>query len=392
MKQGYCFVIDWQIFFMVIRKFTNHNLGNFGLITAIVIPIIVVFAGFAIDTTNMFFTRFTLHKMVDRALMRTASYITSLNELPAEDKVLNTLINNLTFELQDYFSNSDTQYIIKNAGISIQKNIKLGQYNISTISYYKMPIHQINIFHWIKHQTNIIVSSHSSVIAKLGGEKVDSVKVIFVLDASSSMNDTFEKGKKSTKKKIDIMKKSVEILINRLDTTINLKDKQLVEVGAVTFNDKVKNIISIPTTIDNLKKQIKNITAGGSTNSSPAMEKGYQMISSVNGSAKESKKYIVFMTDGKNSSLGYNYSTIKTCDLAKQQGIEIFVVSLRKKEEASTINNIQLKISPFPESCASSDDNDRKHMHYAINENDMINVFNGIGQNIFQKRSVYLNK
>ncbi|AHA28196.1 VWA domain-containing protein [Candidatus Liberibacter americanus] len=369
---------------MNIKNIINNNLGNIGLVTSIIIPIIITFVGSVIDITNSFLIKTTLHDITDRALMHTASYIASSNTIPAYTKVNDNLISNMTTELKEYFSDTDNKDIIKNANISIIKDPKLEQYTISITPVYQMKANIFNILSYVITNYKINITIHSSIIARIGGTKNESLNAVLVLDASESMNQKFTNEKKHEKTKIDIMKEAVRNFLKQIDKNKKLNEKSL--IGAVTFNDKVKDIFPVSFGTKNLKTKINSIKAFGSTNSDPAMKKGYEMINDKSQKKENYKRYLILMTDGKNTSIGYNYNTIKTCEMAKKDGINIFVVSLREKEKKN--NNHTLS---FPEACASSD-KEILNMYYATSYNDMNNIFTEIGKKISQKKHVQLKK
>lgn len=90
--------------------------------------------------------------------------------------------------------------------------------------------------------------------------------------------------------RLNIAKNKAEEFINQF------KDEKNVSIGLVSFASKIKVINPLTDDFSSVKKDIKQLKAGGGTNIGEALRKAHDMLNKSNN--KETDKYIVLMTDG----------------------------------------------------------------------------------------------
>ncbi|MBY7649920.1 MAG: hypothetical protein C4617_05530 [Candidatus Liberibacter europaeus] len=366
------------MFFFNIVKFIRHSLGNFAILTAILIPILLMFIGFIIDIANIFFTKSKLNDSVERSLIQISAHILSSDDFPHRSKVTEIAKRELSEELQ-YSFREDVDDIVNNSIISIDSNNDSNHYTISISADYKLPYNIISrVLYLYKDTEYITISTKNSILSQKEVKGSLSKNILFILDTSGSMLRRLDESKSDGIVKMDAMKSAVNLLVNKLETRPNHHDK--IKLGAVSFAAEVDKTFDISSGTKSFMKKVYDLDLakkGYSTNSHYAMAKGYKMLSDIMKSKETSKNYIVFVTDGANSSKDSNNNTISTCIAAKRDGIEIFAIAIAFDSYAKHI------ASDLLIQCVSSNDN-----LYFINDVDAMNeAFIKIGEAISQNKA-----
>ncbi|MBY7649921.1 MAG: hypothetical protein DBO98_05540 [Candidatus Liberibacter europaeus] len=347
-----------------IRKFLINKLGSFSTITVIIIPLIIMFSGFAFDVVNMFYVKLELNYILDRALMNTSEHLISSNKDFQLSDIYNSIKHNMNIELcNDFHDQSAIDGILNSLDIHFDK--MLSQYSISVKSNYKMHMNPLNILRYSKNNEFVNIDVHSSTLINI---KNNFTSIMFIVDVSSSMNSTFGHFWELFFKpsKLTITKRSINDLLNRIEKINSFEG--MILVGGVTYNNSIVDVFPLNPSIKEFRKKINAIEASGGTDSLPAVLEGYNMLMSQDTTfGKKRHKYIIFMTDGNNNIYSQTIKTINVCDNAKKDGITIFTIAI----DTGSFDTRLVK------QCASAGDD-----YYAENSNDMNDIFAKIAKKL----------
>ncbi|AHA28097.1 vWA domain-containing protein [Candidatus Liberibacter americanus] len=354
------------------RKFIRHRLGNFALITAIILPLIIILSGFVIDITRANYTKGELSQIIDQSLLSTYSHMVFLHRVIAHDEIILIARHNLEVELKNYFTNKDAYDIAKYADILV--NSYNTDHYISITVHYKMPKSAINIFLGANHEF-IEVMSHASIILHL--DVVNSLSALFIIDVSGSMGECADGSWFfcSHLSKLKVVKQSI---IQFLDIVSDYYDSHHLITGGISFDEKIKDIFLMSWDVENLKKGINSLvpSTNGSTNTYPAMKKGYEMINEIKFSdANRHKNIIVYTTDGEDN-FGRSEDAINICKKAKADGIELFVIYISSKNYSS---------NRLLNECSS-----KGRLYFANGINGIRNAFFEIAKSVNQKHTKFV--
>ena len=164
--------------------------------------------------------------------------------------------------------------------------------------------------------------------------------------------------------------------VTAMTTDFKTKDpnKEFIRMGAIGYNHLAMEAEHLDWGVEHVNRYTQKLEPDGLTNSSTAMSIA---AGSLKGnrekdihkkkSKKISKKYILFMTDGKNNENKNDKKTKKTCTRAKNDEVIIYTVAFQALEDGKKL----LK------SCANSN----QHYFEAKNVAELIKIFKIIGKN-----------
>jgi Flp pilus assembly protein TadG len=334
--------------------------GNFAMIGAVAIPMVIAAASFGVDTTNAFSMKSHLQDAADAAALATSSEaVKDENMTEAKAKA---------FAL-DFVNGQLKQYTPLFAELTVKPEITV------------TPVKDANRTVW-KVSVKLTGSQSTTPMARfLGKDKISvnvrgssesargnqgALSMALVLDQSGSMGWYL-----NGVQKIKVLKEAVDGLIDQFDD-VDPKS-EYVRIGAVTYSNK-KNANSSPTwKRKSTRAFVNSLRASGGTNSTEAFEWGVDTIGDeaelkahkdMNGQTP--KRFIVFMTDGANNYASSDYDTLKLCAQAKAEGIEVFSVAFAAPAQGQ---NLLMK-------CATKPDN----YFDAKNSAELIKAFEEIGK------------
>ncbi len=373
------------------RRFMMERSGNFGMMTAILLPVTLAVAGLAMDMTKVIQVKAALQDAADSAALSAASALASDNSLTDEQAIerarrfmaaqfANTAGSDNATEDETQSGTSDelgedtTAIVQRTTGSSGSSNV----YDVTVSGYYDVPM---NAFTRLLGRESMRVSVTSK--AESTSETQSALSMYLALDRSGSMSfvtDTVDttqtscvnytasnwaykdvkQGQKNyikpTKpcyvRKIDALKTAAGVLF----TTLNEADPDAegVRVGAVSYNDTTQSPSAIAwgtTSAAAYVSALPSVPTGG-TNASGAMKVAYDALKAANATeanaqaAKDNKKferYILLMTDGEMTGTGSSWnasidSQVRSyCDLAKTDGIKIFTVAFMAPDKGKSL-------------------------------------------------------
>lgn len=220
-----------------------------------------------------------------------------------------------------------------------------------------------------KDRFDVAVNTSTSMEMSAGG----AVSMFLVLDKSGSMG--WSNGSGGTKMQ------SLKIAVNDMNSNFRSIDpnNQYVRMGAVSYDSRRQREQRIVWGSNAANNYVQRLRAYGGTNSSQAVNRAYQHLrhrrevtEHQRRSGQTPAKVLVFMTDGDNNRTSYDRNTLRTCNRAKAEGIEIYTVAFQAPSRGRNLL----------QNCATS-----RGSHYfdARNTNDLINAFRRIGAAVGEK-------
>ncbi|KRB51834.1 pilus assembly protein TadG [Rhizobium sp. Root708] len=395
-----------------VSRLLNERDGNFAMVSAILLPVMLGAGALAIDITNTAMAKHQLQEASDSAALATASALadgkvtTSTAADFAKDFIAGQMANVL----------SDTTGLKGSTTVNATKTTTgtATSYSVSVSSSYSMQLSGLAQVIGFKTTTIGAASQTASGYSETQG----SVSMFLALDKSGSMDYatttvnaeqptktytytetyTYDCGTKKKPKtctgtrqatgtetnyytKIEALKLAVGNLMTQLDTAD--PTHIYARTGAVSYDIDTDPESKLAWGTTAAKSYVDALDADGGTNSSGAVNIAFTSLTAKNAAGNDiedathmakttqlPKKYIVFMTDGDNNDdrwggRSYDTDTKKTCDAAKAKSIEIYTVAFM----APTTGQALLKY------CAT----DSSHYFQAESMADLVAAFKKIG-------------
>ncbi|AKI01341.1 Putative Flp pilus-assembly TadE/G-like/von Willebrand factor type A domain [Hoeflea sp. IMCC20628] len=372
----------------ITRKIANllgNTDGNFAMMASIMLPVMFVAGSLALDTTNALSMKTRLQNAADSAALATTSQL-------AEEKIVES-------EAKAYAINFFNGQIADDAnafsGFAATPTVTVTQTGTGSKTVWTVEVvangsqDLSGLARFMGKETIDVTISGTSESARDGSNPLS---MMLVLDRSGSMDWASGRTKFETVAKycgrgwrkyqcgtttqevdvpkIDVLKEAVGLLTVHLQTA-DLTN-EYTRMGAVSYNSETKS--GDKRTMTWTKPLVTAFAAAleatGGTNSEDAMKWGYEQITSsteINAhySVNESKnpsKFIVFMTDGENST-GSDWEndyadkqTIKYCDKAKDEGVTVFAVAFQAPKRGKDLLAACSSGSSFYYDADSADD------------------------------------
>jgi Flp pilus assembly protein TadG/uncharacterized protein YegL len=392
----------WHFLVNSISRLTTDRGGNFAMVTALLIPVLVGSAGVALDFSNMVSQQRQLQDASDSAALAAAtalmdgSITTSAQaETLAKEFVAGQMANSMSAADTAALKNSTTVAVtITTTSTSKSFKVKVNAtYNMSLTPFMRM----------LGRNTAAIASNSQTTSGT--SEVKSSLSMTLALDQSGSMlADTanilnynscthYNTSGRSIGsyspcyvKKIDALKSAANLLFTQLDTAD--PQAQYVRTNAIGWSSEVNLSSSfVWGTTSTRTNVINKLSGGGGTESAAPMKKAYEGLTST-GSQSETQiqqnagntkltKYIVLMTDGENNDSSSNTATLTTCTNAKNAGIKIYSVAFM----APTVGQNLLR------SCATGNG----YYFQAESMSDLLAAFKAIGSEAASEKTLLTN-
>lgn len=335
--------------------------GNFALMTALVIPVLLAAGGVAVDMASMMMAKNQLQDATDTAALAASSAL--INEGMSIDNATK-LANDFMAASMNGEERVVDEAFVKNTKIKIVEKTATNTvgnsktYTVDISSSYSLPLNPLTRL--LGQQTAQITATSSSLSSS---ETKNALSMFLVLDRSGSMAEdtaTIDKdnptkvenyscGTRNRPKtcqrtvdnyvtKIDALKTATESLTKYLEAADSTNS--LVRMGAVSYNASMQRQTDLEWGAVGVTNYVKALSATGGTDSGKAFKTAYDKLVLVNDQQKMVEddahfvknkqvptKYIVFMTDGDNNYASANTETKKWCDAAKAKNIQVFTVA-----------------------------------------------------------------
>lgn len=375
------------------NRLLRDRSGNFGIITAVLLPVLFGAAGLALDVSNIMVSKRNLQDATDAAALAAA---TSLARDPGatSDAAKELALTFFKGQIKHLLPADAVDEILKSTTASVTTTTSANgkRFDVTINSNYVMPL---TPFMAIFGKTSSEVAASSSSSSGISQTK-SALSMMLVLDESGSMlANTGEKILPTTQscmqynsggssigekapcyvKKIDALKTAANLLLDQLDKA-DPKSKY-VRTNAIAWNNTIKDIGTFSWGTKSTRTDvIDTMSAGGNTESYKPMNKAYELLSATNGGSENKiqsdagntklTKYIVFMTDGENNNSSSDTKTLQVCTDAKSIGIKIYSIAFMAPTRGQTLLS----------QCASGSDFYFKAESMA----DLLSAFKAIGE------------
>lgn len=372
-------------------RLRNDRAGNFGLLTAIVIPVVAATAGVALDLNQMVQIRRVLQDSTDSAVLSAANALAKNNSMSDDAalelarKFIKAQFYNVVPDAKPSDGTDGETPVDPLAGAvgNVERTTSTSgkTFDVTLTASYTMPTNGMTaLLGWKQVTVGVTASAQATTETK------NALSMYMVLDRSGSMaEDTSTLNTAKPTKcgdrnctytvpnyvlKIEALKLAVANLTAQLNTAD--PDKKLVRTAAVSYNASMQTPVSFDWGTIKTLSYVQALTATGGTDSSAAMARAYSDImksteetAHKNRNGQVPSKFIVFMTDGDNNYSSADTKTKATCDSAKSAGVQIFTVAFMAPSKGRALLQY----------CASSS----SHYYDAQNAADLVAAFKEIG-------------
>jgi Flp pilus assembly protein TadG/uncharacterized protein YegL len=316
------------------RSLANDRSGAFAMMFAFSSVPILIALGCSFDYVQAVNTQRRMQSALDAALVASVKNIGSKDT----DALKTQIANWIAAE-----SSPRDAYILNTNGVVIDTSTSTIKASVSaTVPTTFLKIAGIN---------SMPVAVSSAVIGGPDSISKNAFSMYLVLDRSGSMSENTNTSYTTTcysfpllrlgaytctKKytKIEALKLAVSSLMGQLATAD--PEEKYVRTGAVSYNAKMQTPSPLAWGESAALSYVNLLTATSQTNSSTAMAEAYDSLTeddaedkaheAKNGD-KDPEKFIVLMTDGANTKSSYDDSTKATCDLARNNGVQVFTIA-----------------------------------------------------------------
>lgn len=348
-----------------IRKFAellNNTDGNFAIMLSLTLPVVVVAASLALDTTNAMSMKTRMQNAVDSAALATSTRLTQEEDLTLEEAraFAATFLEGQMKEDMPVFANMEVDPTITitpvvNDGTTVW-TVAISLTGTQSVTPFARLMGRESL------RVGVVGKSRSASTAAAQG----ALSMALVLDRSGSMDWDLD-----GQRKIDVLKTAVGSLISQFETAD--PDRKYVRLGASSYSTHMTGYQNLNWQPEKTRDFVNALPASGGTDSTEAFNWALDKLSSdaedkkhAEKTGEKPEKFIVFMTDGDNNYNSADTSTKLLCDEAKDEGIEIYTVAF-----AAPTRGKQLLAY-----CASSDD----HFYDANSSAALIAAFESIGK------------
>ncbi|MDR6900789.1 pilus assembly protein TadG-related protein [Rhizobium miluonense] len=351
-----------------LKQLIRDRAGNFGILTAIAVPVLAVAGGVAVDVTNMSLTRSQLQESTDAAALTAA---TALADGSATTTTAKDLANNFVLgQMSNYLAGDTdaTNSLKAGTGTTVTKTTDSSGnsgYTVVVNASYSMPVNSMTR---LTGQTSLNISASStSTSGKTTETQKNALSMYFVLDRSGSMDEATDtvNAEQPTKKncwgtycttQTNYYSKmeSLKIATSNLSAQLNKADPNMmyVRTGAVSYNNVAQTATALAWGTSGITTYVNNLTSKGSTNSAPAFTAAVDALTKPSATAgltneqlqhknksgvKNPTMYVVFMTDGENNVSNADADTKAQCDKARSNGIHVYTIAFMAPENGQAL-------------------------------------------------------
>ncbi|MBB4952498.1 Flp pilus assembly protein TadG/uncharacterized protein YegL [Agrobacterium vitis] len=377
--------------------------GNFGIMTAVLLPVSIGVVGLGLDVTTMVQNKRTLQNAVDSAALATATAMANgLSKSDAEAMAKSFIASQMANALGDTVQLSATPTITTTTQSSTDAT-----YNVGLTGSYTMTMNPLSqAMGW----NTVNIAAYGKAVATTGtsdDSDGNPLSMYLVLDRSGSMDDypsytTTCEGQYNTRrgtqtyyyqcvkyysnvKKIDSLKLAVQTLANQLNTAD--PDHKYVRTGADSYSTYADSPKAMAFGTSHVVSYVNALVADGGTDATQALENAYLSLNKSNQTEAKAhgtsdfKRFVIFMTDGEmtgnssvwNSTIDANVR--QKCTKIKNDSIEIYTIAFNAPDNGKSLLA----------ACAT----DENHYYEADDTAKLVAVFGEIGKKT-TKRSTRL--
>ncbi|MGO7592993.1 pilus assembly protein TadG-related protein [Rhizobium leguminosarum] len=349
-----------------LRRMLGDRGGNFGIMTAILLPVLVGAAGLAIDFSNAILSKRELQEATDAGALAAATALA--NGTAPTAAAAETIAKEFVSGQMANYVGTEAMNSIK-AGTSVNVNAS----TTATSKSYKITVNTsytiaTTPFMGVLGYKTMNIGASSSTSSGTNDTKT-ALSMELVLDQSGSMGDntttcaTYSGKKcKTYVTKIDALKQAADALFTALNTAD--PDHSLVRTGAYSYNNgliyntqktQIKSMSGMAWGTATTATYVSGITASGGTDATEPMRQATLSIAKASdGSDVETQahvakgnrivsRYIILMTDGEMTGntgewqQSFDQNVRDQCDATKTAGIKIFSVAFMAPDKGKQL-------------------------------------------------------
>jgi Flp pilus assembly protein TadG len=367
--------------------------GNFGMMTAILLPVSIGVVGLGMDVNTMVQSKRTLQNAVDAAALATATAMTNDMTTSDADTMAKSFVlsqmSNISSTATSSSANLTTTSTITTTSSSTGKT-----YDVALTSSYIMTMNPLSTALGWKTVTVKAIGKAEASTSSSGGNPLS---MYLALDRSGSMNEnttttytttcetmTWNRGapQKTTYSCTQYYTKiqALKIAVQSLATQLNSADpnSKYVRTGADSYNASAdaEQVMSWGTS--NVVNYVNALNATGGTDATGALGNAYAALKTANSTEATAHgtskfgRYIVFMTDGEMTGNSNTWNSAidttvrNSCSTIKSNGIVIFTVAFNAPDTGKSLL----------QACAS----DSAHYYEATDSASLVSAFGAIGK------------
>ncbi|TRB21350.1 vWA domain-containing protein [Rhizobium rhizogenes] len=363
--------------FRSLLQLIHDRTGNFGILTAIAIPVVAATAGVAVDVTNMAASNSQLQQATDAAALATATALGNKTATTSNAQQLATQF--VTGQMSNYLAGDANAIASLKTGTSAsvtQTTDSSGNTGYSVVVNASYSMQTNGMIRMLGFSSMNVAASSTSTNGSTAGSDSSSgtgikpLSMYLVLDRSGSMDEatdtvnaeqptatytyscttTNSRGQKvnstctGTKPNYYTKMQSLKIAVSNMAAVLNQADtnSQLVRTGADSYNSVAQTPTALAWGTSGVTKYVNNLSASGTTNSAPAFTAAVTALTLASGTpgltneqlqhknkngTADPSTYIIFMTDGDNNVQSADANTKIQCDKARTAGIHVYTIA-----------------------------------------------------------------
>jgi Flp pilus assembly protein TadG len=349
--------------FRSIQHLFRDRAGNFGILTALAIPVVAAAAGVAVDVSNMAVSDSQLQEATDAAALATATAL--VNGSATTSNAQQLAADFVTGQMSNYLAGDANATSALKAGTTVtvtKTTDSSGNAGYSVVVNASYAMQANGMTRMLGVSTMNVGASSTSVSGNDTSAQTQQnpLSMYFVLDRSGSMDEATDtvnaeqptttapcstnRNKTCTVTNYYTKMQSLKIATANLAAQLNSADpnSMYVRTGADSYNSNAQTPTALAWGTSGVTKYVNNLTSSGTTNSAPAFTAAVTaltMASTTPGLTNEQLQhknksgatnlstYIVFMTDGDNNVTDADKNTKLQCDAARTAGIHVYTIA-----------------------------------------------------------------
>lgn len=378
------------------RRLLQRTGGNFGMMTAVLLPVSIGVAGLAMDANTMVQSKSALQSAVDAAALAAASAMSNgMSEDQAIALAKSFLASQLANTLPASSDSSDVDQTSQNNQTEPEITVKTTQVNSSTTTYeialtgnYTLSMNALSrVLGW---QTVTLKAYGTAQAASTASGQP--ISMYLVLDHSGSMSESTttsyagtctSKGRTYSCTKYYTKIEALKLAVLNMATQLNKADPdgEYVRTGADGYSTKADTPQAMNWGTSKVVTYVNAMSPTYTTDARGALDAAYSALKSTNATeisahkvdkASDIGRYVVFMTDGEMTGTnGYWSSSIDAavrtqCTTIKADGIKVYTVALMAPTNGKSLL----------QACAS----DASHYYEATDAASLVAAFGDIGK------------
>lgn len=342
--------------------------GNFGMMTAILLPVLIGVSGMAYDLTRAVQIKSDMQGIADSAVLSAASALATKDATHAEAKDLAAKFYATQIsQYEQFYTGSGCEFDSRPESLRASVNTEIVEtsngskgrkFDVRLSIPYDMCVNPMTaVLTGKKIPLMVEASTYSATESK------NALSMYLILDRSSSMdekvcelrnerNSCLRRGRQT---RMEALKAAAAELLDVIEEADN-GDIRYARLAAVSFDGGMKPASGFGWGVSHIRTYVNAMRPSGGTNSSAATAKAYNDLIATGTNSENNQhlreneqtptKYMLLMTDGDNNSRDSDASTLATCTAAKARGITVYSVAFDAPESG--------RAKPLLQNCAST--------------------------------------